>query len=449
LNNIVIKSEIMAATFSRYHDVEAFLDSIPAFSTQGAGAARFGLERMEEICSAMDNPETRVSFVHVAGTNGKGTTCRLLASIFQEAGLKAGLYTSPHLTDIRERIQVDGEWISKEEMLRFFKVWGEDLERIGLSYFEITTALALWYFDQAGCDLVALETGLGGRLDATNVVNPVVSVITSISEDHTDLLGHSIEAIAREKGGIVKVQRPVVTGDLPDAALDVIREIALERSSRHVMSTDLRPEWRDGQVVLHESETNEWLICGSGRKEIDRLNIATCFRVIQILEPEWRGLLRAFTHGVEQMNQRYPIQGTFERLHSEEEWYFDGAHNDDAILSLMNQLKFAWPGREPVIVLSLMKDKATTRFLNRFRHFSELLYIDTGAERSAPCQTIRETLGQVRCYDREIFSKSNPFELFESELVIFTGSFYFYDQVKHWIASHSSPDQKIFSDQAL
>jgi dihydrofolate synthase / folylpolyglutamate synthase len=175
------ESELMSTRFQTFEDVQAYLEQIPKFSQVGVKAAHFELDHMIGFCSHMGNPQSRLKAVHVAGTNGKGTTCQMLSSVYQEAGYKTGLYTSPHLLEFNERIRVDGETITNSSILEFFQRFETSLSVIPLTYFEISTCMAFWYFNLQDCDISIIETGLGGRLDATNVIHPLVSVITSVS----------------------------------------------------------------------------------------------------------------------------------------------------------------------------------------------------------------------------------------------------------------------------
>ena len=158
---------------------------------------------MSEFCRKIGNPQRSYFVIHVAGTNGKGSVSNMLASVLQQAGYQVGLFTSPHLTDFRERIRINGEMISKQKVVNFVSKHRKDMEECELSFFEMTTAMAFDYFAQNDVEVAVIETGLGGRLDATNIVIPAVSVITNVGLEHTDLLGDSLPKIAREKGGII------------------------------------------------------------------------------------------------------------------------------------------------------------------------------------------------------------------------------------------------------
>lgn len=202
------------------------------------GGAKFGLERMRAFADALGNPEQAYPIIHVAGTNGKGSTCALLERVYREAGYKTGMFTSPHLTYIGERMQVAGVSVDPVRLAQLVARHSAIVERIASeeggerpTYFEFMTGMAFSYFREDAVDIAIIEVGLGGRLDSTNVLKPSISVITSISKDHCEQLGDTIEAIAREKAGIIKHHCPVVIGELPEAAEAVIRSIALERDA--------------------------------------------------------------------------------------------------------------------------------------------------------------------------------------------------------------------------
>lgn len=184
----------------------------PMFHYIGAAAYKPGLDNTLSLMTMIGHPHRRLRCIHIAGTNGKGSVSHMLASILQEAGYKTGLFTSPHLFDFRERIRIQGQLIPEDYVIRFVQTYRSKIEQIQPSFFEITFALAMKWFDDARVDVVVLETGMGGRLDATNVVRPVLSVITNISYDHMQFLGNTLEQIAQEKAGIIKSGIPVVIG---------------------------------------------------------------------------------------------------------------------------------------------------------------------------------------------------------------------------------------------
>ena len=183
---------------------------MPSFQRVGGDAYKPGLERIASFCQHIGNPQRNYYTIHVAGTNGKGSVSHMLASILREAGYRTGLFTSPHLTDFRERIRVDGEMIPKQKVVNFVDKHQDKMKELDLSFFEMTAAMAFDYFDQSDVEVAVIETGLGGRLDATNLITPILSIVTNVSFDHTEFLGETIEKIAAEKAGIIKPFRSLL-----------------------------------------------------------------------------------------------------------------------------------------------------------------------------------------------------------------------------------------------
>src|SRR5688572_8198942 len=218
-----------------YAEAIQFLYSLRMFG------AKFGLENTFKLAALAGNPQNQLRFIHVAGTNGKGSTCAMLESIYRAAGLRVGLFTSPHLVSFRERMQVNREWISEADVTRLVREMQPRLKEFPAedhpTFFETVTVMALQYFAEQKCDLVIWETGLGGRLDATNIVTPLASVITNVQYDHQKWLGNTLEQIAREKAGIIKPGVPVVTSAEEPPALAVIKGAAAQQGSALTLVT--------------------------------------------------------------------------------------------------------------------------------------------------------------------------------------------------------------------
>ena len=212
--------------------LEFLFQSLPVFETQGATAYKPGLERITAFCRHIGNPQRNFFTIHVAGTNGKGSVAHIIASVLQQAGYRTGLFTSPHLQDFRERIRVDGEMIPKQKVVNFVDKHHDKMVELELSFFEMTAALAFDYFAQSDVEVAVIETGLGGRLDATNIIVPLVSVITNVGLDHTALLGDTLPKIAAEKAGIIKKSIPVVIGESDPRYNDVIEQAAAANKSK-------------------------------------------------------------------------------------------------------------------------------------------------------------------------------------------------------------------------
>ena len=211
--------------------LEKIFSAFPMYHRVGSSAYKEGLENIETLTAMAGFPEKQFKSIHIAGTNGKGSTAHLFSSLFQEMGYKVGLYTSPHLVNFNERIKINGQPIAEEEVIKFFDRYEKELAEIEPSFFEMVTVLAFDYFAQQQVDIAIIEVGLGGRLDATNVISPELSVITNISLDHTQLLGDSMAIIAGEKAGIIKPNTPVIIGDTHPETSPVFIAKAIEQNA--------------------------------------------------------------------------------------------------------------------------------------------------------------------------------------------------------------------------
>jgi folylpolyglutamate synthase/dihydrofolate synthase len=323
-----------------------------------------GLERIEKLLELLGNPQDRLKFVHVAGTNGKGSTCALIASVLRKSGYKTGLFTSPYVTDFCERMQISGEMISPEEVaaltektMPFVKQMAEDGETI--TEFELITAIAMQWFAQNGCDVVVLEVGLGGRLDATNVIKtPLVSVITSISLDHTNILGNTVEQIAREKCGIIKENGITVCyPDQPKRAYEVIRDTAAERKNRFISAK------MDSVKVLSMNITGTGLNYNGllvnlpfiGEHQVK--NAVTALAVIEALKTEG---FQIGDHSIEAGFCCASFPARLEVLSRSPLVVIDGAHNPDGTAALAQAIRKYLKGKKIIAVMGMLADKDVT-----------------------------------------------------------------------------------------
>lgn len=423
----------MTERFSDISQVEEYLGRIPKFSQTGAAAANFDLTRMVRMCERMGNPQERFPAIHVAGTNGKGTVCQMLASVYQHAGFKTGLYTSPHLIRFHERFRINGRDIDDDSLLSFFNRYESLISEEKATYFELSTAIAFWYFGTEEVDIAIIETGLGGRLDATNVITPVASVITSIGRDHTDLLGDALGEIASEKAGIIKKNIPVFTGNLPGSAKKVLAAKAEEQYSPLLSVSKVQPEFRNLKICLR-SESGPRLFRASNRKKIDAINVGIVFLVADYLNDRFPVSDSQFTDGIEQTDTIFPEHGHFEKLSSEKNWYFDGAHNPEAIRILADEMLSRAPAGEWLVVLSFMKDKLTQEVGEIWNAFPNLRVYQQTDARAASAEDMKLIFPGALEFDEALFTEKG-FDRKKSELVIFSGSFYFYNKVRRWMGT--------------
>jgi dihydrofolate synthase / folylpolyglutamate synthase len=348
-----------------YHTALEYLYSFVDFSMQKADTyspERFKLERMEELDQSLGSPSADYPVIHVAGTKGKGSVCILCASALQQARYKVGLYTSPHLDDYAERIQINGEFISHADLVRMVELIKPYVERIPeLTTFEITTALALKYFSLQKVDAAVIEVGLGGRLDATNVVRPILSVITSISYDHTHLLGSSLAEIASEKAGIIKPGVPVVSSPQQAEAQQVIERIAQKRGSpfiqvgRDLSYTEISHSLEGQSLIISNNVHSKPLMLTIpllGTHQVE--NAATAYAALEVFRE----------HGLQIDDQAIQLgfskafwPGRFEVIQQNPPVVLDCAHNRDSALKLSQTVQEYYPGKSVVLVFGASEDK--------------------------------------------------------------------------------------------
>ncbi len=413
-------------SFSSIEDVWTYLEQIPKFQTSGNVAVNFSLDNIRNFCVHMGNPQNDFATVHVAGTNGKGTTCYLLEHIYSEAGYKTGMFTSPHLLRYNERIKVNGKEISDEEILLFFNKYESQLEDYRLSYFEISAALAFWFFSKQEIELAFIEVGLGGRLDATNIVNPEVSIITSVGLDHQQVLGNTEAEIAREKAGIIKPETPVVVGNVSDEVSEVIAKKASLKDAEIFFAEVLNPQWKSGTVLLNNGavEIETGLL-----EEVNKWNVACIWKSLEWLQPkfpleemQWKQAIKKFSGA----------PGRFEQLHNSLNWYFSGAHNAQALSSSLRTLNQIHPLSDTILVFSMMKDKVDAFNFTNLSEFKKVYFIDQKGDRAATYEDISSKINAGRLTET---NKENILKELKTEVVIFMGSLYFYPTIKRWIAN--------------
>ena len=311
--------------FTSYSETLDYMFSqLPMFHNIGKAAYKADLNNTIALLEAIGNPHRDQKWIHVAGTNGKGSVSSLLAATLTQHGYKTGLYTSPHLLDFTERIRIDGKCIEEKTVIDFMNEIHETLDRIKPSFFEITVALAFYYFRAEKIDIGVIEVGLGGRLDSTNVIKPILSVITNIGWDHMDLLGNSIEKIASEKAGIIKRGIPLALGPMRDEAMDVMKAVAAENGARiyHDLAVDVG-------FVRH--------LALKGSYQLENIQTFAC--AIEALKDLWFPLRRSLIlEALENVVALSGLRGRWEIISNNPWTVTDTAHNSDGVLSTMSQL---------------------------------------------------------------------------------------------------------------
>lgn len=422
--------------FNTINDVQKYLNAVPMFQNEGRSAARFGLEGIRSLCEAIGNPQEKFEAIHIAGTNGKGSVCNLLHAVYSAAGYKTGMYTSPHLYRFNERFVISGREISDGDLLRFFQLHGAKVAEQQPTFFEISTAIAFWYFAERKVDVAIIETGLGGRLDATNIITPLISVITSIGLDHTDVLGETIPEIAAEKAGIIKNGIPVVAGFMPDEALEVITRVAESKKALLSYASDLKPEWESGRITL-KKDGQKYVFETGFHQPVQRLNVAMVRMVVDNLQQVFSVEHKNFSRGLLQASVNGEYKARFEKISSSHDWYFDGAHNPEAFAHALElSLKLAG-NRKKILVFSIMRDKLKKDLLSMLSQFDELYYFESNLNRAALYQEVSVLIPEIKRLNVEGWSDFNAKVTSESPFILFSGSLYFYSCVMNLLRNSS------------
>jgi dihydrofolate synthase/folylpolyglutamate synthase len=350
---------------------------------------KLGLERIEKLLEQIGNPQKDLRCIHIAGSNGKGSTASFIASILMEAGFKVGLYTSPHFVKFNERIRINGAAIDDEYIAHFIAEIESHIELLKPTFFEITTALAFKYFQDLSPDYVVLETGLGGRLDATNVISPLASVITSISLEHTNILGEKIGQIAFEKAGIIKKGIPVFVGFVPIEAEEVIFKRASDLKSKTVFSKDFIEKKKDHILLRLEKKQIQIYKTGlTGFHQI--LNAGLAIKVFNQITGE--SDISVINKGLMNVVENSGIQGRYEIISNDPRIIFDSAHNPEGIETFIEEFKREYDTyEERILIFGAMKDKNLEVMLTQISSFFNRIYAtQPGYERAASIENLKE-----------------------------------------------------------
>jgi dihydrofolate synthase / folylpolyglutamate synthase len=351
--------------------IEYLFTRLPIFSRIGAAAYKSDLVNIQALCNQLGNPEKKFKSIHVAGTNGKGSTSHMLAAILQKAGYKTGLYTSPHLHDFRERIRINGHMIPEKNVVSFTGGMLDQIESIEPSFFEITVAMAFDWFAEEQIDIAVIETGLGGRLDSTNIIVPEISVITNISYDHMDLLGETLQKIAFEKAGIIKPRVPVVIGEEQQEIKDLFLRIAEERESPIYFASRKRfpGEWKiEGQLLfvqlteIHNNTKKNYHLDLPGLYQLK--NIVTVAEVVSILNQKGFNISDANMQiGLKQVKSLTGLHGRWDILHENPLVVIDVGHNEEGMKAIAKQIENT-THEELHIIVGMVKDKEVEKIIS-------------------------------------------------------------------------------------
>jgi len=372
---------------------------LPMYSRIGAAAYKEDLINTIALCNALDNPQTKFKTIHIAGTNGKGSTSHMLAAVLQQAGYKTGLYTSPHIKDFRERIKINGEMISESFVVDFLARIKTVSEQITPSFFELTVAMAFDYFNTQQVDIAIIETGLGGRLDSTNIITPILSIITNIGYDHMDILGNTLELIATEKAGIIKPNVPVIIGEY----LPQTKEIFLNRAKQinatiyfsqdkyavvNIKYTIKSLHLNITDIENHNTDKFELDLNGFYQTK----NIGSVLYAIEILKQ--LGFNINNTAKIKALKQVKKISGFFGRwdvISDNPSIILDVAHNEDGIKQLLQQASVLRCNRSTIhIILGMVKDKDVSKILSILPTEAIYYFSNAHIERAMPHNILKE-----------------------------------------------------------
>ncbi len=422
-----------------YQNTLKFLYSqLPMFQRVGIFAYRADLKKTKMILDALDNPHKNLRTIHIAGTNGKGSTSHMLAAILQASGYRTGLYTSPHLKDFRERIKVNGKPIRKSYVIDFVQRNKPMLKKIKPSFFEMTVGLAFEYFKEMEVDIAVIETGLGGRLDSTNVIYPEVSVITNIGYDHTDILGDTLEKIAVEKAGIIKRWAPVVISETNPITAEIFNEIAELRSSKIYYADQLLQVknlrqpfdstgsltfdvWKEGKALLRLVELQ---LNGNYQTK----NVLGVLQTVEILREKGYEISdHNIKKALNTVKDLTGIMGRWQTISEAPLTICDVAHNVDGIKEVLKQVELT-PHQHLHFVFGMVKDKDITKVLKVLPKNATYYFCNADLPRALPANELQEQAsmfklkGAVYPSVKEALKAAQKAAEDHDDLVLITGS---------------------------
>lgn len=361
------------------------------FQRVGSAAYKPDLTNTLKLCAALGNPHQKFKSIHVAGTNGKGSTSHMLAAILQTAGYKTGLYTSPHLKEFTERIRINGDEVEKEFVVDFVKRIKPEIEKLKPSFFEITVAMAFDYFAQQQVDIAIIETGMGGRLDSTNVITPILSVITNISWDHKELLGDTLQKIGSEKAGIIKSGVPVVISENQPQVAEVFESKATETKSELISASD--------QYTVKRVSSGKFEVTGNGKQQtidLDLLGIYQAKNIKGVLcaVDELNSLGYSITNddllgGFRNVITLTGLKGRWQKLGEHPLTICDTGHNEAGIAEIISQIKET-PHSKLHWVIGVVKDKDVSTILSLLPKNASYYFCEASLPRALPAKELYE-----------------------------------------------------------
>ncbi len=415
-------------------------NKLPMFSRIGEAAIKKDLTNTILLCEFLENPQNKLKTIHIAGTNGKGSVAHMLSSIFQEAGYKTGLYTSPHLKDFRERIKINGKPCKEKFVTQFTKKIKPKIEELQPSFFEITVAMAFDYFAKKKVDIAIIETGLGGRLDSTNVITPILSIITNISYDHQNLLGNTLSEIAFEKAGIIKTDVPVIIGRRNTETDDIFIQKAKRENAPLTFANDIVKDFKivnTPNFLIADAYVNEkhYNICCDLHSAYQKENIKTVFATLNCIELLNLFVIKekAIQLGFSNIKKNTKLQGRWQVLENHPKVIADVAHNEDGVLMMMEQLKFE-KYNQLHIVYGTVKDKDIDKILTLLPKDAIYYFTEPQLPRKLEVELLQkkavehELNGSIYHHPKDAVGVAKS-KAAHNDLILITGSFFVVGEV--------------------
>lgn len=375
--------------------IDFLFSRLPMFSRVGASAYKPSLDNTIALCAALGNPQTNFPSIHIAGTNGKGSVSHMLAAIFQTAGYKTGLYTSPHLKDFRERIKVNGRMVDQQFVVDFTERISPEIDKLAPSFFEITVGMALDYFSKEKVEIAIIETGLGGRLDSTNVITPEVSVITNIGWDHMNLLGDTLEKIAFEKSGIIKTGVPVILGEHGKETDAVFEKVASEKNAPLTLASQKRQviewHWEKHEMIaevaeVHKTDHKVFRLDLPGLYQAK--NLVTVLEVCAVLKQRgWTLEDDVVFNALHHVKKITGLYGRWDIIDDHPMVVLDVAHNEDGVRQILNQVELT-DHHELHIIMGMVNDKEIDAMLRLLPATANYYFTQAKIPRALPSETL-------------------------------------------------------------
>lgn len=383
--------------------IEYLYSKLPMFTRIGSKAYKADLSNTIAFCKKIQNPQHQFKSIHVGGTNGKGSTSHMLAAILQTAGYKTGLYTSPHLRDFRERIQINGEMIAEESVIDFVNQHQLDIETIKPSFFETTVAMAFKHFASEQVDIAVIEVGLGGRLDSTNIIHPLLSIITNIGLDHTNILGDTLDQIATEKAGIIKPDTPVIIGKNQQEIADIFIKKAEQTNSKIMFANDTyqakqaSPSFGENRSEPTDLLNIEYNKLHSSIKDTIQLdlkgsyqlkNIVTVLTAIDELRDQDFDITNEHIHSaLKQVTKLTGLMGRWQTLSTHPQIICDTGHNEDGISEVVKNIRLT-PHHKLHMVFGMVKDKDSSTVLKLLPSDAQYYFCQPDLPRAKPVEEL-------------------------------------------------------------